>query len=281
MTIVVTVLAIAVAALTLLVAGLLRSHATILRRLHELGAGVAEGSSGTTTSGATPGRPAAGVALAPGAVTPPGAADAPSPPRSGTSVDPDLPRPPAVPEGRPAADLTGVGPRGEAQAIRVAGTAHDTVLAFLSSGCTTCHVFWDELRDAGLPRGTRLVVVTKGDDAESPVAVAEIAPAGVTVVMSSEAWTAYQVPGSPYVVHVDGPSGRVRGEGTGPNWHQVQRMLLQGAGDLDARRGAGRKAAADMRREQDVDQVLLASGIEPGDPSLYTRADGTVLEPPA
>jgi hypothetical protein len=68
-------------------------------------------------------------------------------------------------------------------------------------------------------------------------------------------------------------------------------MLLQGADDLDARRaadssdmrraGAGPKAAADARREHDVDRVLLSAGIEPGDPSLYARADGTIVEPPA
>jgi hypothetical protein len=159
---------------------------------------------------------------------------------------------------------------------------HDTVLAFLSSGCTTCQVFWDELRGAEPPRDMRLVVVTKGDEAESPVAIADVAPPGLTVVMSTKAWADYAIPGSPYVVHVDGPSGRIRGEGTGPSWHQVVRMLLQGAGDLDARRiAAGARADADARREDEVDGVLLAAGIEPGDPSLYTRADGTTVEPPA
>ena len=246
MTVVVVVLTVVVAILTLLVAGLLRSHAAILRRLHELGAG---------------------VEAAPAAAS----ADTDPP------ADLGLPQPPRVAEGREAADISGVGPTGEAHAIRIAGTAHDTVVAFLSSGCTTCHVFWEELRDVQLPAATRLVVVTKGEDAESPVAVADLAPPGVTVVMSDDAWAAYEVPGSPYVVHVDGPSGRVRGEGTGPSWDQVRRMLLQGAGDLDARRAS--KASADAQREEDVDEVLLAAGIKPGDPSLYVTADGTPVEP--
>ena len=246
MTVAVVVLAIVMAILAFLVAGLLRSHATILRRLHELGAGV------ESSPRATP---------APAAPLP----------------DLGLPAPPKVTAGRLAADITGVTPAGEAHAIPVVETSHDTVVAFLSSGCATCHVFWDELRDTAMPAGTRLVVVTKGEEAESPVAVAELAPPDVTVVMSTQAWTEYEVPGSPYVVHVDGDSGRVRGEGTGPSWQQVRRMLLQGAGDLDARRTT--KAAADALRERDVDEMLLAAGIQPGDPSLYVRADGSAAEP--
>lgn len=262
---IITLLTVAVAVLAFLVAGLLRSHAAILRRLYELGGDV-DAPSGAPVPASVEGRT-----------------------RPSTDIDLGLPQPPTVVEGRAAADLSGVGPRGEAHAIRVAGAAHDTILVFLSSGCTTCHAFWDELRSVDGPADTRVVVVTKGGDSESPTAVADVAPRNLTVVMSSEAWTAYEVPGSPYVVHVDGPSGRVRGEGTGPTWQQVQRMLAQGAGDLDARHTAGsraettagsRKATADAQRETDVDQVLLAAGIEPGDPSLYTRADGTTAGSP-
>lgn len=251
---VLTVLTIVVAILTVLVAGLLRSHAVILRRLHELGNGV---------EASAPAAPVGGW-------------------RDRRADEPDLhlPAPPAVVEGRAAADISGVGPRGEAHAIRVAGTSHDTVLAFLSSGCTTCHAFWEELRAVTPADRTRIVIVTRGEDAESPAAIADVAPKHLTVVMSSRAWTDYGVPGSPYVVHVDGPSGRVRGEGTGPTWQQVQTMLQRGAADLDARRGRRRKASGDAEREEDVDRVLLAAGIEPGDPSLYARADGTTVEPP-
>ena len=250
MTLVVALLAVVVTVLVLLVAGLLRSHAAILRRLHELGAGV-ETADDTAS------------------------ASAPEPAELSTP-DLGLPQPPVVTEGRAAADIEGVGPHGEAQAIRVVGARNDTVLAFLSSGCATCHVFWDELRTAQLDGDTRLVVVTKGEDAESPVAVADMAAPGMTVVMSSEAWTQYEVPGSPYVIHVDGPSGRVRGEGTGPSWEQVRNMLTLGAGDLDALRSG--KAAADAEREREADDILLASGIQPGDPRLYVNAEQATPE---
>ena len=250
MTLVVGLLTVVVAVLVLLVAGLLRSHAAILRRLHELGAGV----EGDQTPSAPP-------------------TDQPL-----RTPDLGLPQPPAVPHGRAAADISGTGPHGEVQAVRVVGAANDTVLAFLSSGCKTCHVFWEDLRSAAMPRDTRLVIVTKGPDAESPVAIADVAPPDVTVVMSSDAWTQYEVPGSPYVIHVDGESGRVRGEGTGPNWEQVRRMLVLGAGDLDAQRS--NKAAADAQREREADDILVAAGIQPGDPSLYVNAEGEAVEPP-
>jgi hypothetical protein len=247
-------LTVIVAVLVLLVAGLLRSHAAILRRLHELGAGVGETPGATTATTTAPDDAAL------------------------RTPDLGLPSPPAVVEGRQGADLQGVGPRGEALAVRVVGTEQDTVLAFLSSGCATCHVFWDDLREPRMPAGTRLVVVTKGTDAESPVAIADVAPPNVTVVMTSEAWTQYQVPGSPYVIHVDGASGRVRGEGTGPNWDQVRRMLVLGAGDLDAQRSS--KAAADAEREREADEILLAAGVKPGDPTLYANAESESEEQP-
>jgi hypothetical protein len=246
MTLAVTLLTIAVAVLTLLVVGLLRSHATILRRLHELGAGIEEVPVGD------PGAPR---------TTP----DDHAAPRT----LPGTPAPSAAPAGRAAHDLSGVAPDGEVRVLRVAGAGGDTILAFLSTGCTTCAAFWGELHDPQLPERTRLIVVTKGPEEESPAEVAAMAPAGATVLMSSEAWEDYEIPGSPYVVHVEGASGTVRGEGTGADWPQVRRMLLQAAGD----RGSGRgKAAADARREHEIDRTLLAAGVTPGDPSLYRNA---------
>ena len=95
--------------------------------------------------------------------------------------------------------------------------------------------------------------------------------------MSEAAYTDHEVPGSPYVVHVEGSSGRIRGEGTAASWPAVRELLLRG---VSQGRGAKAKAKADATRERDADRHLLAAGIAPGDPSLYTRADGTTVPPP-
>jgi hypothetical protein len=244
LTVVVVVLAVVAALQLVLLVGLLRSHAEILRRLHELGAGMdPDAASGTADAGlrTVPGIPAPGPA-------------------------------PAV-EGRHAADLQGVSPAGEVLALRVTEVPHDTILVFLSSTCAGCEPFWPAMADPDVADDVRVVVVTRDEPDEDRAAIAVLAPPGVTVVMSHEAWEDHDVPGSPYVVHVDGGTGRVRGEGTAGSWPAVRRLLLQGAagGPRDSRA----KAAADARRERDADRHLLAAGIAPGDPSLYQRADGS------
>jgi hypothetical protein len=269
MTAVVVVLSVVVAVLALLVVGLLRSHAEILKRLHDLGAGI------------EPGAPASASA--------PTSATAGAGPRPGRDfqVMPQVPSPPPREAFGGAADLTGTGPGGsEAVAVRVTGVEHDTIVAFLSTGCLTCQKFWDAFRKPrkmALPAGTRLVVVTKGADAESPSAVAELAPSGFPTVMSTEAFADYDVPGSPYFVHVHGPSGRVRGEGTGPDWEQVASLLHQASGDAalaDALAPSSvPKPDADADRESRIDRELSAAGIDPGDPSLYPDAGSPADRP--
>jgi len=251
-------LTVIVAVLTVLVAGLLRSHASILRLLHELDPD-AEGSPGSHD------RRAAGAA--PVIRTFPGV-PAPSP----------LPDPVA---GAPAADLSGTTLAGEAVVVRTTGVDHDTVLVFLSSGCSTCRRFFADLADASevrLPRGTRLVIVAKDPAEESPGALSPLAPDWCELVMSGQAWTDFRVPGSPYVVAVDGSTGRVKGEGTGLSWEQVARLLAQATGDAGfvavggAHAGAAGRPAGDLERERRADRELLSAGILPGDPSLYPGA---------
>jgi hypothetical protein len=257
MAVLVALLAIVVALLAVLVAGLLRSHAEILRSLHGLGVDL------------DPDAPE-GAAL-PAGIT--------------------VPRPEARSEARRAADIAGVTPTGDALSVAVVGTEHSTLLAFLTTGCTTCADFWTAFSSTSrlaVPGDARLVVVTKGPDAESPGRLRKFTPRDVPVVMSSEAWDAYDVPVAPYFAFVDGPSGEVVGEGAAATWDHLAGMMEQALVDagMEPRAPSARRKRSERRRldgrarEALVDDHLLAAGIEPGDPSLYPRTEADLQAPP-
>jgi len=219
MVVLVTLLGVAVGLLALLVAGLLRSHAEILRSLNELG-----------------------VDLDPGRN-----------PRANTTL-------PARAASCAVTDVTGTDADGATQHIAVAGVEHKTLLVFLSTTCLTCRDFWTAFADSSLevPGRARVVIVTRGAEAESPSSVRRLAPRTVHTVMSTETWHAYNVPGAPYFILVD--RGQVIGEGTATAWDRVQELMRQAMADAnEGERDGGRR----------VDTALRAAGIEPGDPSLY------------
>jgi hypothetical protein len=255
MAVLVTLLAVVLALLALLVAGLLRSHAEILRALHQLGVDM------------DPARPDGDGAVSTQVGAP-------------TIRSAEVPKRPS----RSAVDLVGTTPEHDAVSISVVGNDHLTLLAFLSSGCGSCLVFWDVFRDGGpveVPGDARLVCVSKDAGEESISSIRRLAPRDVPTVMSSAAWTAYDVPVAPFFVLVDGQSGEVIGEGAANEWGQVQSLLhtaLDDAGMLDRKgklKGARRgKPRADLLREARADRDLLAAGILPGDPSLYTLPSG-------
>jgi len=230
MTAVVVILAVVVLLLTVLVAGLLRSHAEMLRAFNELGVTFGNPSAGATTSVESPGR-----------------------------VPPARERVVASTGDGSVHDLTGTTPDGGAAAIALVGRHERTLLAFLTSGCATCKNFWDAYRGgADLPRSVdRLVIVTHSDDEESPAALRNLAPAEHQVVMSSQAWDDYGVPVSPYFVLVDGTAGRIEGEGAATTWAQVGSLLGRAEAD------------AELENERRIDAELRAAGIEPNDPRLY------------
>lgn len=188
----------------------------------------------------------------------------------------------AAPSGaeRAAANIAGESLDGETVALAVTGVEHNTLLAFLSSGCSTCANFWTHLpraADSTDGRRSRLVVVTQGPEHESPSALASLAsPDLVDTVMSSRGWEDYAVPGSPYFVFVDGRSGMVRGEGTALGWDEVFSLMALAEGDSAPVAGPRpRKPASDAAREGAVDRELLRAGIAPGDPSLYPVRPGS------
>jgi hypothetical protein len=216
----------AIILLAILVVGLLRSNADVLRALHELGAT----EPGETVSG-----------------------------RRHQHAAPDR-------EGL-APDVSGSTLTGSAVHVGVTGAQHPTLLAFLSTGCSACVGLWDGLK-SGVGRigaeDTRIVVVTKGPEAESESKLRELAPDGVSLVQSTEAWFDYEVPVSPYFVLVDGPSGSVIGEGSAGSWGQVSSLMTQALADA----GNVKRDRLD-NGEFRADAELRRAGILPGDPSLY------------
>jgi hypothetical protein len=251
------VLSTVVLLLGILVAGLLRSHADILKSLHQLGVGVGD-PAGSADHQAGHDDDALGLRQVPITLGPPLPGE-----RNSTS----------------APTVAGVTPTGDALGVSMVGE-HLTLVAFLSSGCATCAGFWDALHNhdqLGLPAHTRLLVVTKGPELEIPAEVAARAPADLTVVMSTEAWSDYEVPGSPFFVLVDGRSVRRIGEGVANHVHQVVELVRRAEADgrpfgLVTRGQPHAEGLDGPERERANDRELLAAGILPGDASLYPRA---------
>jgi hypothetical protein len=219
MTALVSVETVLLVLLVVLVAGLLRSHAEILRRLGP--ASDAQADAGTAV---------------------------PEPPARARR-DAEL----------RAAPLVGTTPDGDPVTLSFDGAASaPTLLAFLTSGCSTCAGFWDTLGEPRLPEGVQKVIVAHGADRERPGKLRSLAPAGVPVVMSSEAWAEYRVPGSPYFVLVD---GGIRGEGVATTWQAVSSLVSDAIDD--------ERLDAGTRRARDAEATLAAAGIGPDHPSLH------------
>ncbi|MDE0139191.1 MAG: hypothetical protein OXM57_11345 [bacterium] len=223
----------AVAVLALLVFGLLRSHAEIIRALHRAGIPLEE-------SGGHAGRPDAPVEL----------------------------RPP--PDGA-AHDIVGTSPGGNPIKISVTDARGLTLLAFLSSGCRTCETFWTAFAEADLDLSdarTRLVIVGQDPPLESETAFAALAPPGVKTVLSSAAWQDYDVPGSPYFALVDGTNNRMVGSGTAANWDQMRNMLRTALGDYLREIDPERGTTSGRDRARRADEALAAAGIGRDHPSV-------------
>lgn len=235
MTAVVVALGLVVALLGVLVVGLLRSNADVLRSLHDLGIREAELGRGATE----PRRPVQ--------------------PRGSTEVV--------------RHDIAGVSPAGDALQVGIEGAPGRTLVAFLTSGCSTCHGFWaalgpDALSDVRGVGATRIVAVTRDPDDESPPAVLELAHPDLITVMSSQAWDDYQVPVSPYFVLVDGTAG-VIGEGATATWDQLIELLQRAVADggispVAPTQGLSRRALLSRGRVVErADRALLDAGIDP------------------
>src|SRR6476661_1497426 len=224
--------AVAVVLLGVLVLGLLRSHALILKALHELGAGLElerEAGTGVTTA-TTGGKPGpVPVELESGVV-------------QATRKD-----------SATAHDIIGTDLDRVEQQVTVTTAGSRTLLAFLTSGCSVCQTFWDEFQGSvDVPGDGELRIIAKGPAEESISSLRSLA-GDRDVVQSSEAWVDYDIPGSPYFVYVE--SGVVTGEGSATTWAQVRDLMAQGVADnADARAAAGRTGPG----------ALVGRGIEVG-----------------
>jgi hypothetical protein len=211
MTALVVIETVALVLLAMLVAGLLRSHADILRALDDLGVGRASPAHADAPDGASRSQRE----------------------RQQTSI-------------RTARDLLGHTIDGES--IAVAFSADDSaVLAFLSATCHSCERFWQDFtRPELVTDDHRLIVVVQGGDNLSRIR--KLAGDDLLVVVSDRAWSDYDVPGSPHFVFIDG--GVVTGEGIGTDWPQVKDLLRHAGASGSGRLGWGaRDNAARIDRE--------------------------------
>jgi hypothetical protein len=232
---IVIALGLIVAFLGLLVFGLLRSHAEILKRLDSLGAGLSDGHDHGARIGLTS-RPMGSAA--------------------------------------PTPEIAGTTPDGESVVVAPLSGPEPTLVAFLSTSCSSCTPFWEMLDSPARYFGDhrhRVVIVTRGESEESPTRAQSLSRGDATVVMSSDAWDDYEVPGAPYFVVASRDAGGVIGEGTATNFPALEEFLRDAANDLgwDRRRAAG--LDSEESEESRVDTELRAAGLNPGDPRLYHK----------
>lgn len=222
-------LTVVLAFLALLVVSLLRTQAEILRRLDSLGIRLDEDDS------------SAPIAMSA------------RPIRTSTS------------------DITGVNPAGDPVVKSLQIGSDPILLAFLSTTCTSCSEFWGAFESDSMVFHNaryRVLVVTLGPSEESPTRAINLSRADVDVVMSSEAWKAFEVPGAPYFAVVDTDTQQVIGEGTAVDMSSLSTFLSDAAGDRrwDQSNLSDR---TDADRERIIDDELRRAGLHPGDPRLY------------
>jgi hypothetical protein len=110
-------------------------------------------------------------------------------------------------------DVVGVTPDGQSVQVDLTTDTQPALLLFLSSTCLGCQDLWHGIAELSsvIPADLRILIVTRGPDAEDSDAVAALTHSGTTVVMSTPAYVDYQVAGPPFLVVVAG--GVVKTEG--------------------------------------------------------------------
>ena len=168
-------------------------------------------------------------------------------------------------------DVVGTTPEGDTVSVSPGLGEDPTLLAFLSTSCSSCTNFWEGFDAPVSVIGRtrfRVAVVTLGPDEESPTRAAGLRRGSVDVLMSSQAWDDYSVPGAPYFVLVAPAGGGVIGEGTASTFAALEEFLTDAGNDQDWDRSRSRDRT-DADRERMVDRDLRSAGLEPNDPRLY------------
>lgn len=235
---VVIALGVVVFFLGMLVVGLLRANADILRRLESVGAGL-EGSSASSHDH--------------GAIT--------------------LTRKPETAVSHRT--IAGVTPDGEPLVASLASGTDPTLVAFLSTTCSTCTPFWEGLESSVMHFGGhrhRVVIVTLGESEESPTRAQSMRRGSVDVIMSSDGWSSFEVPGAPYFALIEATTGQVVGEGSAMTFESLTEFLTDATNDQkwDLQNSA-------ESEESRIDADLREAGILPGDPRLYPQK-GDIIE---
>jgi hypothetical protein len=167
---------------------------------------------------------------------------------------PGVPAPPSgIRTDVAAPEIAGVTPTGDAVKLSLSGGP--TLLAFLSTGCTSCASFFESLGERRVAPAQETVIVTRASDREQRAKLRRLAGDRAAVVMSSQAWEDYAVPGTPYFVLVE--DGAVRGEGVATTWAALASLV----GDA-------------VEEQRGIDERLAAAGIGPDHPSLFPGVRG-------
>lgn len=143
------------------------------------------------------------------------------------------PSPAPEPEGD-AVDVRGTDVEGEPTVVPLEATDRPTLLAFLSTSCGICVGLWERLRAGELQSEAPAVVpvvVTKDAPLEDVERIGQLADPALPVVLSSEAWDDYEVPGSPYVMVVSAAPGSVVTEGSVATWEDLVRLARSATAD--------------------------------------------------
>jgi hypothetical protein len=94
-------------------------------------------------------------------------------------------------------------------------------LLFLTASCQPCLQLWEEAK--GGDPATPVVLVTPGPEMESRRKAEQLAPEGLTVVMSGDAWSLYDIHRAPWLVVIE-DERIIHDERSPETWKEVKHI---------------------------------------------------------